>query len=27
MMFDCEEEVQEQIDYKVNRLRERLEKW
>jgi uncharacterized protein (DUF1778 family) len=26
MMFDCEEEVQEQIDYKVNRLRERLEK-
>ena len=26
MMFGCEEEVQEQIEYKVNRLRERLEK-
>lgn len=25
MMFDCEKEVQEQIDYKINRLKERLE--
>ena len=24
MMFDCKEEVQEQIEYKVNRLKERL---
>ena len=26
MMFDCEEEVQEQIGFKVNRLKERLNK-
>lgn len=26
MMFDCEEEVQEQIEFKVNRLKERLNK-
>ena len=25
MMFDCEEEVKQQIEYKVNRLKERLE--
>lgn len=25
MMFNCKEEVQEQIEYKVNRLKERLD--